>query len=671
MIVNILNSYVSFAVDVVSIAVLFICAMMFFRKKHIANILAGFSVLSLFLIELSKFFLFQKSLISMWGLGIGICLMPLFWLMLSVSFLPTKTHSFHRTVAAPLLGFFSLLFFLIWWINPFISIGFDISVVELSKMAGYFFVLLIFELAFALSNIERGAYYSKKKQRKILFISAIFLLMPYIVMATHAVWFFKINFWMLRFSSISILIGAVILTPLARKGFSIETVKETSTVNSSVTLLLIGGYLFSVGVFIKLFQKFGWNLNTVFSFFTAGFLIFILIGIFFSKSFKQRIKYGLLKKFTRQKYDWQEIWEDFTYKIALITDIEKISQAIKQAVSKIMDVSDVKVLIFEEAAPFEDDFCDWLLRKAESFNVGDIFDNGLSKKYPKAKEFLEKNAVQIAVPLYGNKKVVGLIGVTGKENNFVDLELLKVIALQASSVILNCRANQQLREAEKKESIYKVSSFVIHDVKNYINTLSLLIANKDKFHKKEFQQDALFTLESTIGKMKRLMDEFKALRGDLAIEKREHKICDIVEEALRDLSRERFKEINLTVDIKSSDEVLVDARYILKVVLNILINALEAMENKGDLFIEIGSTYSYGYVAIKDNGSGMSEEFMENRLFKPFSSTKNKGLGIGLYQSKTIVEAHDGKIEVDSEKDKGTTFTVYLPRVAQNVRRET
>ena len=57
----------------------------------------------------------------------------------------------------------------------------------------------------------------------------------------------------------------------------------------------------------------------------------------------------------------------------------------------------------------------------------------------------------------------------------------------------------------------------------------------------------------------------------------------------------------------------------------------------------------------------MSQEFVQQRLFKPFQSTKNKGLGIGLYQCKTIVEAHGGKIEVESDEDKGTTFRIALP----------
>jgi len=66
-------------------------------------------------------------------------------------------------------------------------------------------------------------------------------------------------------------------------------------------------------------------------------------------------------------------------------------------------------------------------------------------------------------------------------------------------------------------------------------------------------------------------------------------------------------------------------------------------------------------ITVSDNGCGMSGEFIEKHLFKPFYTTKKKGLGIGLYQCKSIVEAHGGSIKVKSKEGMGTDFTVYLP----------
>jgi signal transduction histidine kinase len=69
----------------------------------------------------------------------------------------------------------------------------------------------------------------------------------------------------------------------------------------------------------------------------------------------------------------------------------------------------------------------------------------------------------------------------------------------------------------------------------------------------------------------------------------------------------------------------------------------------------------WAVLAVSDNGRGMSKTFMEQLLFRPFQTTKSEGLGIGLFHSRTIVEAHNGRIEVESEEGKGSTFRVLLP----------
>ena len=90
-------------------------------------------------------------------------------------------------------------------------------------------------------------------------------------------------------------------------------------------------------------------------------------------------------------------------------------------------------------------------------------------------------------------------------------------------------------------------------------------------------------------------------------------------------------------------------------------NACEAVDGEGRIKVSSRTNGDLVVLSVSDNGHGMSKEFMENSLFQPFKSTKKKGLGIGMYQCKTIVEAHEGWIEVESEEDMGTTFSVYLP----------
>ncbi len=104
-----------------------------------------------------------------------------------------------------------------------------------------------------------------------------------------------------------------------------------------------------------------------------------------------------------------------------------------------------------------------------------------------------------------------------------------------------------------------------------------------------------------------------------------------------------------------------DPAQIQKVVTNLVINAKEAGTPKGEIRVETVRRNGWVILSVADNGCGMSPEFIQRSLFRPFQSTKKKGLGIGMFHSKMIVDAHRGRIEVESEKGKGTTFRVWLP----------
>jgi signal transduction histidine kinase len=93
------------------------------------------------------------------------------------------------------------------------------------------------------------------------------------------------------------------------------------------------------------------------------------------------------------------------------------------------------------------------------------------------------------------------------------------------------------------------------------------------------------------------------------------------------------------------------------------LNAREALRSKGEIHVQTEQQNGYAVVTVRDNGSGMTPEFMRHNLFRPFQTTKKKGIGIGMYQSKMIVEAHQGRITVESKSGEGTTFRVLLPAV--------
>jgi len=92
-----------------------------------------------------------------------------------------------------------------------------------------------------------------------------------------------------------------------------------------------------------------------------------------------------------------------------------------------------------------------------------------------------------------------------------------------------------------------------------------------------------------------------------------------------------------------------------------MMNAQDAVADDGQIKVHTDYRDGWAELSVSDNGSGMSGEFMQKHLFRPFNTTKKQGMGIGLFHCKTIVEAHGGRIEVESEEGKGTMFRVLLP----------
>jgi len=108
-------------------------------------------------------------------------------------------------------------------------------------------------------------------------------------------------------------------------------------------------------------------------------------------------------------------------------------------------------------------------------------------------------------------------------------------------------------------------------------------------------------------------------------------------------------------------KILLDQEQMLKVVTNLVLNARDAISTAGEIRIETAQSNGWAILTVSDNGCGMAPEFLSRSLFRPFQTTKKNGLGIGLFQSKMIVEAHKGRVQVESQPGKGTTFRIILP----------
>jgi len=222
----------------------------------------------------------------------------------------------------------------------------------------------------------------------------------------------------------------------------------------------------------------------------------------------------------------------------------------------------------------------------------------------------------------------------------------------------------ELLVSREMESFYRFSSFVLHDLKNSVAMLSMLLQNAEKnISNPDFQKEALLTIGKAVNRQKKIISR---LTEEMPDEKLSLEAIDLAELVARTMERvrvETVKSVSTTVAVEAGLEIIVDPDKVGAVFDNLVMNALEAMPEGGTLEVKSIAGQKDGLVgvAFKDSGNGMTQEFISTRLFKPFSSTKPYGLGIGMYQSREIVKAHRGLIEVYSEPGRGTEFIIYLP----------
>jgi len=230
-----------------------------------------------------------------------------------------------------------------------------------------------------------------------------------------------------------------------------------------------------------------------------------------------------------------------------------------------------------------------------------------------------------------------------------------------ASVLHRANLSEKLLDLKEKEAFHSFSAFVLHDLKNFIAMLSLVLVNADRnFDNPEFRKDMTASIARTVEKMKNLMEKLAAFSGEPLLRTTRVDLNRMLGEHVAELKR--LVRSKIFEEYRELPPVVLDPEEIGKVFRNLVLNADESiLDGNGE--IRVGTTMRDGKFAftVADNGRGMAREFLEKDLFRLFSTTKESGFGIGLYQSRKIVEAHGGTMEVNSEEGKGSTFTVVLP----------
>ncbi len=614
--------------------------------------------------------------------------MPVAWLVFSLVFARGNYgETLRRWLPAILLAGATGMFFAafaiftdkIIWPYSYLYPG----ILSLGPLGRYFSIFLIVALVVNLVHLENTFKSSDGLKRWQI---------KYIVFGIGAVHAFFIylysrsllysSFYMtdlLLASAVIVICSAMMAVFIVRhRLFDVNIFISRYVVYNSVTVLVVGLYLFLTGVVVygaKYLQvPFG-------SFFLPLFAFVSMLGLvvlLFTATLRRKLQFFINRHFYSHKYEFRDKWMETIEKIGSKMSVEDVKNTLTEMIEETTG-AEVFIWLYDEGGKRYVSARGDLPEGLMAFDAG----HGFVKKICKSSgvfaldelspdeekeimELKEKTRALVCARLAAGQETVGfmLLGrdSSGRPYTQDDFDLFKALVSQAGAQIKNIRLSSAIMNMRGLEVFSKTSAFVMHDLKNLTNSLSLVSQNaRHNMDNVEFQQDAIRTIDMTVGRMKRLIDRLSRMPESVEITREPVSLDAILDGALKKVALAEKKDVEVIREAGDAPILNVDPEAIEMVIINLISNAYDAIDGRGEIRISTVLNASRVCLTVSDNGRGMTREFMEKGLFVPFATTKEKGLGIGLYQCKTIIEAHNGSIDVESNPDKGTAFRISLP----------
>ena len=613
-------------------------------------------------------------------------LLPGTWLLFSLAFARSDYRAFLIRWRGVIWAAFAAPLLLVLACGPWIYRGASGQVpgrwlLPLGWAGRAFELVFLASAVLILANLERTLRASTGSMRwfikyMVLGIGGLFAVRIYT--SSQALLFRFVDSGLHVVESAALVVAAVLMViSLARSRLrDADVYVSQSVLYNSVTALLVGIYLLAVGILAKAVVHIG----IVQALPAVTFLVFLglvgLTGLLLSDRLRQRVHAFVSRNFRRPHYDYRKEWVAFTRATSTLLDMKALCAAVAARVSETLRVPSVTVWLLEEDSAgrvalggstvySEGEAASWAARHGPAL-IGLLRDRSgpidLHERQP-------GDAPALPRALAGAGEELGVMVLGGRPDGQLltveDRDLLKTLADQAAGHIIGLRLSHRLLKAKEMEAFQRLSAFFVHDLKNLASKLSLTLQNLPAHHDDpEFRRDLLATIERSVAKINDMCTRLSPLSRTLELQRAPGELSQVVATTLAGLDGSLKAEV--VEELRPTPPVAMDPEQIHKVVLNLLLNANDAVGEGGRIHVATGQADRWVYLSVSDNGCGMSREFIDRSLFKPFRTTKGQGLGIGLFHSKTIVEAHRGRIEVESQEGKGTTFRVMLPGVSND-----
>ncbi len=541
-----------------------------------------------------------------------------------------------------------------------------------------FYVYLYISLMYIISigNLEstlRNSIHSEQWRIKIALLGIGIVFVFLMIYASQGLLYKMIDIRNISMRNIGICLGTVFILYSEWKRKSNEVLISRKIVFRSVVAVISGLYFIGLGIAREGNRVFGGS-------FTQSVIMILTITLFcggiailLSQSLRRTVMIWIQRNFYNEKYDYRLQWMQFSEHLSRAVDYNSFIDAtlisfcdtfgrlgaIYIPVDTEYPNSMGQSFYYEVDKNSELDFTDKDFLHLLHSDPKPLFvtPNDLKNFSAQSLMLLLKMQIGIVLPIHASDSPEGLLllghPINGKEKyDNEDFELMEAMGRQIGLSAKSFRVSEEKALNREIKAFDKLGTFVLHDIKNQVYTLSLLSNNARNFiADPEFQKDMLETLSNTVGKMKILISQLAHLpnAGDLQLEK----------VYLKDLAQKVASQIpNARINISGENPAIIaDSDQIAKVFLNLYLNAIEAKEDS-DIKVTIDFEDKSPVFHVEDMAGGLAPEVVEAGVFKAFNTTKPRGMGIGLYHSRKILEAHGAKISVNNRPNEGCTFTI-------------
>jgi putative PEP-CTERM system histidine kinase len=605
--------------------------------------------------------------------------------LLAVQAFSHRARWLHGTLA---LGLTGLLVALLFAIEPPYALGFEspegyLALGPVGYAAALFLLIVSVIVLAGLEQALRGASETVRWELKFLFLGIGALYAAVIYLSSQTL-LFPPSGGLLLAGSIGLfhcmfLVSCGFILIAWRRGSGQSRISVShGAIYSSVTLLTVGVYLIASALIARWASRWGevgLPLEALIFLLSAVVLTALILGT----GLRHRTRAWIRRNVFSGRYDYRHFWLEATERVRSIDPPHETAAALADIVHRALGAIDVSVWVRR-----------WDPNRLELLTATGLIVGRLDKEVTGVVEplqsvsepltleeiralgdgaalgeFVKTTRAALLVPLVSSNRIAGVITVgpdrSGREYDGEAREFLRALSGHAAGEFHKSDLLATLVAAKEDEAFRSFSTFLLHDLKNFASTLSYIAQNAPKHqHNPEFQRDAFQSVYDTAEKMKRLCNSLKSFSGGLAANKKPIDLSQVVRQVADTLNTGLEKRLKL--ELSPLSPVMADAEEVGRVLQNLILNAREAIGEEGTVTVRTADREEQVEIAVADDGRGMSREFFEKELFHPFRTTKSGGLGIGLFQSKKIMEAHRGSIRVESAQGEGTTITLSFPK---------